>query len=731
VIELSDHYLGGIMIAKHKKLLYLFLLLFGLYLALLLIIDFDVNEKRPFLNFFKSMQSDSALEVVDFSVDKEKSSKVMPKPNPDRNPYYGDLHVHTKYSFDAYVFGITATPDDAYKYAKGEGIKHPLGYEMKLREPLDFYSVTDHGFYMGMIQAYADTSTDISKNDFAKPFHDLNRKDNLSVESAGERSDLFSTIVGAVITQPYPSWHPKILKAWLTKNTQLALKSFDYDIHKSAWADIARSANEHNDPGHFTTFIGYEFTTSTDIEGGNLHRNVIFNSSEASIRPWTRIDSLNPEDLWTWQDALRDKGIDTVSIPHNSNGSNGQMFEMESFLGNAIDQDYADKRMRNEPLVEITQVKGTSDTHPLLSPDDDWADFEIMDVRVGSRPPTYSKPSGGYVREAYLNGLTLEFTQQGNPYKFGLIGSSDTHTAAGAYDESNYWSKVGLLDGDAENRGSVPLAEENRERLEEYMAAFNQPQSTLALDQGDYANTGFTQWGASGLAVAWAEENTRDSIFKAFKRKETFATTGTRLAVRFFGGYDLSLIDLNSDNMVSEAYKNGVTMGADLLSNGDKVPEFIVWAQKDKYGAPLQRVQIIKGWMDSISGRPNEKVFDVICSDGNAVDPVTHRCPDNGAKVNINDCSISQNVGSSELKTHWIDPEFDSSNKAFYYVRVLENPTCRWSTWDAVKRGFKPREDLHEIIQERAWSSPIWYIPDPSNVEVIPLGGTVRLRSST
>ncbi len=719
------------MIAKHKKLLYLFLLLFGLYLALLLIIDFDVNEKRPFLNFFKSLQSDSALEVVDFSVDKEKSSKVMPKPNPDRNPYYGDLHVHTKYSFDAYVFGITATPDDAYKYAKGEGIKHPLGYEMKLREPLDFYSVTDHGFYMGMIQAYADTSTDISKNDFAKPFHDLNRKDNLSVESAGERSDLFSTIVGAVITQPYPSWHPKILKAWLTKNTQLALKSFDYDIHKSAWADIARSANDHNDPGHFTTFIGYEFTTSTDIEGGNLHRNVIFNSSEASIRPWTRIDSLNPEDLWTWQDALREKGIDTVSIPHNSNGSNGQMFEMESFLGNAIDQDYADKRMRNEPLVEITQVKGTSDTHPLLSPDDDWADFEIMDVRVGSRPPTYSKPSGGYVREAYLNGLTLEFTQQGNPYKFGLIGSSDTHTAAGAYDESNYWSKVGLLDGDAENRGSVPLAEENRERLEEYMAAFNQPQSTLALDQGDYANTGFTQWGASGLAVAWAEENTRDSIFKAFKRKETFATTGTRLAVRFFGGYDLSSIDLNSDNMVSEAYKNGVTMGADLLSNGDKVPEFIVWAQKDKYGAPLQRVQIIKGWMDSISGRPNEKVFDVVCSDGNAVDPVTHRCPDNGAKVNINDCSISQGVGSSELKTHWKDPEFDSSNKAFYYVRVLENPTCRWSTWDAVKRGFKPREDLHETIQERAWSSPIWYIPDPSNVEVIPLGGTVRLRSST
>ena len=719
------------MFTKYKKSFYLFFITIGLYLSILLVMDLDINEKRPILNIFKSMQSDSALEVVDFSVEKQIIASKKPKPNPNRNPYYGDLHVHTKYSFDAYVFGITATPDDAYNYAKGQGIQHPLGYEMKLREPLDFYSVTDHGFYMGMIQAYADTSTDISKNEFAKPFHNVNRKDNLSVESAGERSNLFSNIVGAVITQPYPSWHPKIIKAWFTKNTQLALKSFDYDIHKSAWADIARSANEHNDPGNFTTFIGYEFTTSTDIEGGNLHRNVIFNSSEASIRPWTRVDSLNPEDLWTWQDALREKGIDTVSIPHNSNGSNGQMFEMESFLGNAIDQDYADKRMRNEPLVEITQVKGTSDTHPLLSPDDDWADFEIMDVRVGSRPPTYSKPSGGYVREAYLNGLTLEFTQQGNPYKFGLIGSSDTHTAAGAYDESNYWSKVGLLDGDAENRGSVPLAEENRERLEEYMSAFNQPQSTIALDQGDYANTGFTQWGASGLAVAWAEENTRDSIFNAFKRKETFATTGTRLAVRFFGGYDLSTIDLNSDNMVTEAYNKGVTMGADLLSKDENVPEFIVWAQKDKDGAPLQRVQIIKGWMDSISGRPNEKVFDIVCSDGLEVDATTHRCPDNGAKVNINDCSISSNVGSSELKTHWVDPEFNSSNKAFYYVRVLENPTCRWSTWDAVKRGYKPREDLHETIQERAWSSPIWYIPDPSNVEVIPLGGTVRLRSST
>ncbi len=712
-----------------KYLRNLIILIVGLYILTLGLVYVDVYDSRPLISLFKKMQSDSALEVVDFSVDSTKNSNSRPVPNKDRNPYYGDLHVHTKYSFDAYVFGVTASPDDAYRYAKGAAVKHPLGYEMKLREPLDFYAVTDHGFYMGMIQAYADTSTDISQNDFAEPFHNLNRLDNLTVESAGERSNIFSSVLGATIIKPYPDWHPNLLKAYFSRNTQGALRSFDYDIHKSAWADVARSANEHNDPGNFTTFIGYEFTTSTDIEGGNLHRNVIFESSKASIRPWTRIDSINPEDLWTWQDRLREKGVDTISMPHNSNGSNGQMFEMESFKGNALDVEYAEKRMRNEPLVEITQVKGTSETHPLLSPDDEWADFEIMDVRVGSRPPTYSKPSGSYVREAYLNGLTLEFTKQGNPYKFGLIGSTDTHVVASSLDESNYWSKVGLLDGDPENRGSVPLKEENVARLEEYMRAFNQPISTVSLEQGEYANTGFTQWGASGLAAAWAEENTRESLFAAFRRKETFATTGPRISVRFFGGYNLSSIDLNSESLVSEAYSKGVTMGADLLNNDDQIPEFIVWALRDMNSAPLQRIQIIKGWIDMNSGRPKEKVFDVACSDGLEPDPITNRCPDNGARVNINDCSISSNVGSSELKTVWKDPEFKVDDKAFYYVRVLENPTCRWSTWDAIKSGFKPREGLHETIQERAWSSPIWYIPKQSEVEVIPLGGTIQLRN--
>jgi len=670
--------------------------------------------------FYTNFQSDSALEVIDFSIDKPASENSIPS-NPDRIPLYGDLHVHTKYSFDAYIFGVTATPYDAYKYATGEAIKHPLGFDMKLREPLDFYAVTDHGFYMGMIENYADTSSEMSKKEWTKPMHNINRPENVIVESLGERADLFSSVLSQAIVQPYPYWHPKLWKAWFTNNIQVALKSFDYDVHKSAWADVANAAEEFNDPGNFTTFIGYEFTTSTEVEGGNLHRNVIFNSSNAPIRPWTRIDSLNPEDLWTWMDSLRDKGVDSLAMPHNSNGSNGQMFEVETFRGNPISIEYAEKRMRNEPVVEMTQVKGTSDTHPLLSPDDEWADFEIMDKRVGSRPPTYSMPQGGYVRDAYLRGLTLDWEGRGNPYKFGLIGSSDTHTGAGGFDEDNYWSKAGVLDGTDMGRGSVPLTQDRIDMLNQYADLYNQPISIQEIDGRTYADVGFDQWSASGLAVAWAEENTRDSIFQAFKRKETFATTGTRMALRFFAGFDMESIDLDSEDMVKNAYAKGVTMGADLFSQDNQTPQFLVWAQRDKLGAPLQRVQIIKGWVESASGTPKEQIYDVACSDGLLVDTVTNRCPDNGARVNISDCSISNDVGAGELKTIWTDPDFDPTIKAFYYVRVLENPTCRWSTWDSIKAGVTPRPDLHQTIQERAWSSPIWYIPESSELNIIPL----------
>ena len=427
-------------------------------------------------------------------------------------------------------------------------------------------------------------------------------------------------------------------------------------------------------------------------------------------------------------DDLRERGVDSIAVPHNGNGSNGNMFEMETFEGGPITRNYSSKRMRNEPLVEVTQVKGTSETHPLLSPDDEWADFEIMDMRVGSRPPTYSMPQAGYVRDAYLRGLTLDWYAQGNPYKFGLIGSTDTHVLGGSFDESNYWSKVGILDGTPESRGTIPLTQERIDTVTQGLIDANQPVLLIDREQGTYMDVGFDQWGASGLAAVWAEENTRESIFKAFRNKETFATSGSRIKLRFFAGYDISLVDLDSSDLTSQAYEKGVPMGSDINYDNDREPHFLVWAVKGKHGAPLQRIQIIKGWIDTNSGRPLEMVYDVVCSDGLVVDPITHRCPDNNAKVDINTCKISDDVGAVELKTKWQDPEFRSTDNAFYYVRVLENPTCRWSTWDAIKAGYKPRKDVHSTIQERAWSSPIWYVPEDDGFDIIPLGGTISLR---
>ena len=653
--------------------------------------------------------SDSSQQTKDFKI---KDSESVQGPTKDysenKNVYFGDTHVHTKYSFDAYIFGTTKSPDDAYRYAKGETIKHPLGFDMKLREPLDFYAVTDHGFFLGMIEAWSDTSTKVSQLSSVKAFNNLNSPENLNVESSADRLGKFRVQVRSM--GEFTNWFG-YLKALLTNNPTVVVESFDYDIHKTAWSDSARAAEEHNDPGNFTTFIAYEYTASTNVESGNLHRNVIFKSSKAPIRPFSRIDSINPEDLWNTMDKWREKGIDSLAIPHNSNGSNGQMFEVETFDGLPIEQIYAQQRMRNEPIVEITQVKGTSDTHPLLSPNDEWADFEIMNTRVGSIPPTYSLPSGGYVRNALLRGLTLDFEKRGNPYNFGLIGSSDTHTGASSFDESNFFSKVGIIDGTPQGRGSVPLGNE------QYKALKNLPQDQqiyrfLEEEQGTYVDTGFSQWGASGIAAVWAEENTRESIFNAFRRKETYATSGNRILLRFFGGFNLGDIDLNSESLVQEAYSSAVPMGGNIFKNGQDVPNFIVWTKKAHNGANIQRVQIIKGWVSKYSGEPNEQVYDVVCSDGLAVDQSTNRCPDNGAKVNIADCSISADIGDEEMKVLWKDPDFDHDVKAFYYVRVLENPTCRWSTWDAIRAGMAPRKDLKPVIQERAWSSPIWYVPE-------------------
>ncbi|QHJ87502.1 DUF3604 domain-containing protein [Aequoribacter fuscus] len=611
---------------------------------------------------------------------------LRPAANPDRNAYFGDLHVHTGYSFDAYAFGTIATPYDAYRYAKGEALLHPAGYEIQMQQPLDFYAVTDHGMFMGVVQASADTSTDFSRYAVAKPLHNINASDNYDEGSIPQRSKAFATFLPSLLTGIMAGEvDPKIAEA----------------VTKSAWRDSIEAADQHYIPGRFTTFAAYEYTSSTD-DRGNLHRNVVFRGTDRlPAVPFSRFHSQNPEGLWDWMDGLREQGIESLAIPHNSNGSNGQMFTLTDWAGNPMGEDYVTQRMRNEPIVEITQVKGTSDTHPALSKNDEWADFEIMPFRVATTLP--SAPPGSYVRDAYLRGLALQEQSGLNPYKFGLVGASDTHVAASSDREETFFSKAGLLDGTAERRGSIPAS-----FMTGTVLKWLDPNQMTEVDGHDYiASSSFETWSASGLAGVWAEENTREAIYDAFRRKETFATTGPRIKVRFFAGYDIQSDWLDQTDMARKAYDSSVAMGSDLSPRENQAPKFLVWAVRDPLAAPLQRIQIIKGYVKN--GEHHEMVYDAACSDGLSVDPATNRCPDNGASVNLSDCSISGDVGAAELKNVWTDPDFDPTQEAFYYVRVLENPTCRWSTWDALRAGVEPRSDLAKTIQERAWSSPIWY----------------------
>jgi Protein of unknown function (DUF3604) len=605
-------------------------------------------------------------------------------PNPNRNAYFGDLHVHTRYSFDAFIFGTTADANQAYEFAKGGVLLHPAGFEMKLDRPLDFQAVTDHGMYLGMVPAMTDPDSPAYQHPEAEALR--------GAKTADERRSRFLGMM------PY------------LRGDEGTEQYLDKNVVRGAWAEIIAAAERHNDPGKFTAFIGYEYTSAGE-DRDNLHRNVIFRDSKAPTEPFTRLDSANPEDLWAAMDRWRAEGIDSLAIPHNSNGSGGRMFEREYYKGGAIDDAYTEIRMRNEPVVEVTQVKGTSDTHPALSPNDEWANFEIMPYKVAT--VVLSQPEGSYVRDAYLRGLALEDAGVANPYKFGLIGSSDTHVGAGSFEEANYWSKTGLLDATPELRGSVPGTGVNAT----VGGATPPSDPKLRTEDGSgrtYRDTANFTWSASGLAGVWAEENTRESLFQALRRKETFATTGPRMRVRFFAGAKLAALDLDAPDLVTRAYAEGVPMGSDLSGSHDgsasaSPPAFLVWAMRDPLAAPLQRVQIIKGWTEG--GQPHEEIFDVACSDGLTVDPATRRCPDNGAKVDLATCQITADSGAEELKAVWTDPGFDPERRAFYYVRVLENPTCRWSTWDAIREGVEPRRNVSPTIQERAWSSPIWYVP--------------------
>ena len=578
----------------------------------------------------------------------------------DRVALFGDMHIHTMYSHDAFMGTVRTTPDDAYRFARGEAIPHPSGESIRLSgAPLDFLAVTDHAEYLGALAALIDPDSPT----YGHPL----TGDLFSGEGRGARARL-----GAL------SRLRELGRAGDPINGP--------EVRASAWQRVIEAAERHNDPGRFTALIGYEYTKG--VGGRHVHRNVIFRGSEAPELPFSSLDG-DPEDLWNWLDGLREEGIEALAMPHNMNQSDGLAFpDRETWKGAEIDAEFAAKRIRNEPVAEISQQKGTSEVHPSLSPNDEWADFQIVQYyldRVNNTDPI-SIFKGGYWRDALLTGLEMEERLGVNPYALGAVGSSDSHVSAGSYEEDNRFS----------SRTNTPQARGSAYREEDggWENFWTPRQATH---------------GTGGLAGVWADGNTRAAIFDALKRRESFATSGTRIRVRFFGGFGLEEAIAGAADQVAAAYEHGVPMGGDLEAGDDGAPSFLVWALRDPENAWLQRAQVVKGWLED--GETQERVYDVACSDGLEPDSETHRCADNGARVNLDDCSISRDKGAVELRTTWTDPDFDPGTRSFYYVRVLENPTCRWSTWDALSLGIEPNPDLHATHQERAWSSPIWYTP--------------------
>ena len=591
----------------------------------------------------------------------------LPGYSADRNAYYGDLHVHTYLSNDAYIFNLRRTPDDAYRFARGEAIGHASGYTVRLAGgPLDFVAVTDHAEFLAAVREAGIEGTPLSRLEFSK--------------------GLFS---------PDPD---EIQKAFARmgqarRDGTLPKEFNDPGITSRAWTEVRDAAARNNQPGRFTTFVGYEYTSAPD--GRNLHRNVIFRGANVPGAPYSASDSADPENLWRTMDGWRAKGIEAMAIPHNSNGSDGLMFDSVRLNGQPLDRAYADLRMRNEPLVEMTQIKGTSETHPSLATNDEWANFEIMESYIG-QAKAITKFHGGYVRQALSDGILLRQSKGFNPFKFGFIGSSDTHNAApGSVEEPNYFSKTARRDGTPDLRGGVP------------------PRGAKTWDDayaaGAPARPVFQTWGSSGLAGVWAEENSRAAIYAAMRRKETFATSGPRMKVRFFAGYDFPADLLTRADTLRQAYAHGVPMGGDLLPSNGRAPKFLVWAVRDPRSTSLRRAQVVTGWIEN--GVATERVFDVACSDGLKLNAATGRCPPNGASVDMKTCEPDRFKGDVELRTVWSDPTFDAKQRAFYYVRVLENPSCRWSTWEALRNGTPPNPKLQPTVMERAWSSPIWFEP--------------------
>ena len=589
----------------------------------------------------------------------------------DRQAYYGDLHLHTTNSFDAYVLmGTKTTPEEAYQFARGDEIDY-LGEKVRRREPLDFLAVTDHSENIGVFNELDDPNSPLAKSELGQRILKAKAAGTLTLTAKRDGQGDALALIG------------QLLKGHALDG----ITGVDANaLTSSAWQREIAAANRYYQPGKFTTFIGYEWTSMPN--GQNLHRNVIFRGDKAP-NPFTSVDSSKPEDLWAFLSKIRTQGVDALAIAHNANASNGLMYDWTTLDGRPIDVAYSVLRSQNEPLSEISQNKGTSETHPSLSPNDEFANFEIFDRLLIS--PQSSRPSGSYTRDAIGKGLVIAQKIGVNPYKDGYTGSADLHGGLSVSSEQDFGGNVG-----GANIGG------GRTSLEAARALLETPKDA----------TGFnvTITGSAGLTGVWAEQNTRDAIFDAFRRKETFATSGTRLKVRLFGGWNFGSGFDTAPDAVKQAYAKGAPMGGDLPArpSGAAAPSFVVWAVKDPNGANLDRVQIVKVWVEN--GVQKEKVFDVAAGTGRGHDASGKLTPV-GTTVDLKTGAYTNTIGSVALSTVWRDPEFKASQPAAYYVRVLEIPTPRWTTLLAIKYGLALPASVPATIQERGWSSPIWYTP--------------------
>ena len=612
-----------------------------------------------------ALASPQAIELKAENFEQERAySPFLNRDYPDE-VLFGDTHFHTNLSFDAGLVGTTLGVDEGFRFARGERVKSNTGQPVQLVRPLDFLVITDHAELIGLAPMIHNSHPALLADPWGKWIHDRFR--------AGPegRMEAFQDVIAAGVQGKDP----------MSSN----------DAARSIWIDFVEKAETYNDPGRFTAMTGFEWTSTP--KGDNLHRCVIFRDNDdktSQTLPFSSFDSFDPAELWKYMENYEDKtGGQVLAIPHNGNLSNGLMFGDKTFDGKKLTREYAEQRMRWEPLHETTQVKGDEEAHPLLSPEDEFADFETWDVSnlAGSAPKKESMLQFEYTRSALKRGLKMGKRLGANPYKFGLTGATDTHTALSTTREDNFFGKYQHTEPSPDRHNSEVIPADD-------------PALRILTSQES----------ASGLTAVWARDNTRGEIFDAMKRKEVYATTGTRIKVRVFAGWDFEEDELMRADFIAQGYRRGVPMGGDLRNGDGASPRFMIRALRDVDGANLDRVQIIKGWLDD-DGELHERIYDVAVSDGREIGSDGRARTPVGNTVDIAKATFTNSIGDPLMLAYWADPDFDPDEHAFYYVRVLEIPTPRWTTYDAAFFGIALPDNVPATVQDRAYTSPIWYTP--------------------